>query len=60
MKYCPRCGYQNLDDAKFCARCGYQFPDTTQQSPPLSCPLSHLLSLRPPTRNNRRTADLLA
>ncbi len=33
MKYCPRCGYPNPDDAKFCMRCGYQFPGMTQQPP---------------------------
>ncbi len=34
MKYCPRCGYPNPDDAKFCIKCGYQFPELTTQQPP--------------------------
>ncbi|PVU74309.1 hypothetical protein DDW13_07940 [Acidianus hospitalis] len=25
VKYCPKCGYPNSDDANFCVRCGYQF-----------------------------------
>ncbi len=33
MKYCPKCGYPNPDDAKFCMKCRYQFPDITQQPP---------------------------
>ena len=26
VKYCPRCGYPNADDAKFCIKCGYPLP----------------------------------
>ena len=39
VKYCPRCGYANADDANFCLRCGfplaYQYvnqPVVTQQT----------------------------
>jgi len=26
VKYCPRCGAPNDDDANFCIKCGYRFP----------------------------------
>ncbi|MEJ2774866.1 zinc ribbon domain-containing protein [Sulfolobaceae archaeon RB850M] len=39
VKYCPRCGYANADDANFCLRCGYPLayqyvnqPVVTQQT----------------------------
>lgn len=32
-KNCPRCGTQNLDNARFCKNCGYEFP--RQVSPAL-------------------------
>ncbi|AWR98047.1 zinc-ribbon domain-containing protein [Acidianus sulfidivorans JP7] len=43
VKYCPRCGVQNPDDAKFCYNCGYQFPEIlpTPQSPSSQPPLSN-------------------
>jgi len=31
VKYCPKCGYPNSDDANFCVRCGYQFPAVGNQ-----------------------------
>ena len=34
VKYCPRCGYPNSDDANFCVRCGYQFPAVGSQQFP--------------------------
>jgi len=27
MKVCPKCGYENEDDAKECVNCGYNFED---------------------------------
>lgn len=36
VKYCPRCGTPNSDDANFCGRCGYQFP--TMSPPPQPYP----------------------
>jgi len=23
--YCPKCGTENLDNARFCKKCGYEF-----------------------------------
>lgn len=34
VKYCPKCGFPNPDDAKFCMRCGYQLPTIAQQPDP--------------------------
>ncbi len=51
MKYCPRCGYPNPDDAKFCIRCGYQFPEMIQlNQPPQSQPPSPYYS-QPPSHD---------
>jgi len=37
VKYCPRCGTPNDDDANFCVKCGYRFPaQQTPQAPPPS------------------------
>ena len=37
VKYCPRCGTPNDDDANFCIKCGYRFPvQQTPQAPPPS------------------------
>jgi len=37
VKYCPRCGAPNDDDANFCVKCGYRFPvQQTSQAPPPS------------------------
>lgn len=30
MKKCPRCNYQNKDDAKFCINCGHKFVSTNR------------------------------
>lgn len=32
MKKCPKCGYQNNDDAKFCAHCGFHFDEQESKS----------------------------
>ncbi|WP_373469197.1 zinc ribbon domain-containing protein [Acidianus infernus] len=40
VKYCPKCGYPNPDDAKFCMKCGYQLPTILQQPSPNSQPPS--------------------
>ena len=36
VKYCPRCGAPNEDNALFCSKCGWQFPQVQQipQQPP--------------------------
>ncbi|BFH74827.1 hypothetical protein SJAV_27710 [Sulfurisphaera javensis] len=34
VKYCPRCGSPNPDDAVFCQRCGYPLQGTQQIQPP--------------------------
>jgi len=31
VKYCPKCGTPNEDNAQFCSKCGYQFPQVQQQ-----------------------------
>ncbi len=31
MKYCPKCGTQNGDEAKFCKSCGYSFAVATNR-----------------------------
>lgn len=36
MRFCPKCGSQNTDEATFCGQCGAQFPNAaaaTQQAP---------------------------
>jgi len=33
VKYCPRCGTPNDDNAQFCVKCGYQFPQQQQAIP---------------------------
>ena len=42
VKYCPRCGFQNPDDAMYCIRCGLPLTQPvyqpTVQQPPLSPP----------------------
>jgi len=42
VKYCPRCGFQNPDDAMYCIRCGFpltqQVYQPTVQQPPVSPP----------------------
>jgi hypothetical protein len=42
VKYCPRCGFQNPDDAMYCIRCGFPLTQPvyqpTVQQPPLSPP----------------------
>ncbi|MCY0874051.1 MAG: zinc ribbon domain-containing protein [Acidianus infernus] len=40
VKYCPKCGYPNPDNAKFCMKCGYQLPTILQQPSPNSQPPS--------------------
>ncbi len=30
VKYCPRCGTQNPDDARFCMKCGFDFSQLSQ------------------------------
>jgi uncharacterized membrane protein YvbJ len=30
VKYCPRCGAPNEDNALFCSKCGWQFPQVQQ------------------------------
>jgi hypothetical protein len=47
VKYCPRCGTPNDDNALFCVKCGYQFPQQQLQSQ-LTSPLykdQHLTKL---------------
>ncbi|BDC17942.1 zinc ribbon domain-containing protein [Acidianus sp. HS-5] len=29
VKYCPKCGYPNADDAKFCLKCGSPLPSSS-------------------------------
>lgn len=48
VKYCPKCGYPNPDDAKFCMKCGYQLPTILQQPSPNSQPPS--IPTTPPER----------
>jgi hypothetical protein len=42
VKYCPRCGFQNPDDAMYCIRCGFPLTQPvyqpTVQQPPVSPP----------------------
>jgi hypothetical protein len=38
VKYCPRCGYPNADDAAFCVKCGYQFLNQPSSQPPQQPP----------------------
>lgn len=32
MKYCPKCGAENVDDAAFCEKCGASFSNPTPKS----------------------------
>lgn len=47
VKYCPRCGYPNADDAVFCVRCGYQFPNLPYSQPPQQPPQQPIPSQQP-------------
>jgi len=47
VKYCPRCGYPNADDAVFCVRCGYQFPNLPYSQPPQQPPQQPVPSQQP-------------
>jgi hypothetical protein len=42
VKYCPRCGFQNPDEAMYCSRCGFPLTQPvyqpTVQQPPVSPP----------------------
>ncbi|BDC17922.1 zinc ribbon domain-containing protein [Acidianus sp. HS-5] len=43
VKYCPKCGYPNVDDAKFCLKCGSPLPESyilQGGAPPQSSPQS--------------------
>ncbi|MGC8692621.1 MAG: zinc-ribbon domain-containing protein [Thermoplasmata archaeon] len=31
VKYCPRCGTPNDDNAQFCVKCGYKFMSTSNK-----------------------------
>jgi hypothetical protein len=31
VKYCPRCGFQNPDDAMYCIRCGFPLTQPVNQ-----------------------------
>ncbi|ARM76885.1 zinc ribbon domain-containing protein [Acidianus manzaensis] len=48
VKYCPRCGTQNPDDAVFCYNCGYKFPPMQPIQPGEASPYS-----QPPTQPNQ-------
>ncbi|BDC17927.1 zinc ribbon domain-containing protein [Acidianus sp. HS-5] len=50
VKYCPRCGYPNVDDAKFCMKCGYQLPQYIPQSPPPTLPSTQQPNFPPPSQ----------
>jgi len=48
VKYCPRCGYPNPDDALFCVKCGYQFPQQPSNppnTPNYQPPKSHIMAI---------------
>ncbi len=36
VKYCPRCGSPNTDDALFCIKCGYKFGEESQKIEPVA------------------------
>jgi hypothetical protein len=48
VKYCPRCGYPNADDAVFCVRCGYQLPNLPYSQPYQQPPQQPIPSQQPP------------
>lgn len=31
MRYCPKCGAENRDEAKYCAKCGEEFRESFNQ-----------------------------
>lgn len=35
MKFCEKCGCENIDEAEFCRNCGLKFKTVTQQSGPV-------------------------
>ncbi|BDC17565.1 zinc ribbon domain-containing protein [Acidianus sp. HS-5] len=56
VKYCPRCGYPNVDDAKFCMRCGYPFQQPPPNTPPPTTPQPlYVPPQRPYTRTKRKS-----
>ncbi|MFP3202485.1 MAG: zinc ribbon domain-containing protein [Sulfolobus sp.] len=48
VKYCPRCGYPNADDAVFCVRCGYQLPNLPYSQPYQQPPQQPIPYQQPP------------
>jgi zinc-ribbon domain len=45
--YCPKCGVQNIPEAKFCRLCGMAFQTLAKPSQPLPMQLDYGRSLRP-------------
>jgi len=62
VKYCPKCGAPNDDDANFCVKCGYRFPvqQTPQAPPPSGQPQQPHPSKQRSKQNNEVVAGALA
>ena len=62
VKYCPRCGAPNDDDANFCVKCGYRFPvqQTSQAPPPSGQPQQPHPSKQRSKQNNEAAGVVLA
>jgi len=58
VKYCPRCGAPNEDNALFCSKCGYQFPQVQQQmaqQPGQSTQQTPIYSTSIPKKSRKKT-----
>ncbi|MBR1592374.1 MAG: hypothetical protein IJ666_05110 [Ruminococcus sp.] len=68
MKVCPKCGIENLDDARFCFFCDFDFyanaginlkkPQQTADNSASSNPKAPVKKLRPVRNSNSQTAEI--
>jgi len=58
VKYCPRCGYPNVDQAAFCARCGYNFNLMQPFAQPQQIPPPPMRQTIPPFPNQLGSGQL--
>ncbi|WP_240931267.1 zinc-ribbon domain-containing protein [Acidianus sulfidivorans] len=56
MKVCPRCGYNNPDDAEFCEKCRYYFPPSNPSFQSIQ-PNLNQLTQNPPTQNSNQNIN---
>jgi len=54
VKYCPRCGFQNPDDAMYCIRCGFPLTQPVNQPAAQQPPVSPPPYPQPPSAGGKR------